>query len=208
MRINKKICSLFILFLWSAIAKGQQADTVINMGIYKSYFCYALKNPLYVTYPLYKGGGDCDRSHFRFGACGVRTAMPADYAGSGFDEGHLANAEDFAGNCALDQKTFCFFNCLPQTTKLNRGIWKSWETKIRKLSRTQHLFIVAGGIYGSKVTKPGSAVAVPDFCYKVVLNGTGKKVIYCLLFPNDSSGQVQQIDLATLKQRLGYPLMP
>jgi hypothetical protein len=40
---------LFIAFPASAQI---QTDTIINMGIYKSYFCNALKEPLYVTYPL------------------------------------------------------------------------------------------------------------------------------------------------------------
>src|SRR5436853_110152 len=77
---------------------GQQVDTVIKTGIYKSYFCYSLKEPLYVTYTLYKGGGGCDRDEqgFNFKKCGVQTASDADYSGSGYDKGHLANAEDFA----------------------------------------------------------------------------------------------------------------
>jgi hypothetical protein len=44
-------CSVFLH------AHAQLVDTVINMGIYKSYFSYSIKEPLYVTYPLYKGEG-------------------------------------------------------------------------------------------------------------------------------------------------------
>jgi endonuclease G len=205
--LKQLLFALALLVSANAFAQ-QQTDTVVNMGNYKSYFSYTVKNPLYITYTLSKGGGDCDRSHFHFAACGIHTATATDYAHSGYDEGHLANAEDFAYNCTLDQNTFCFFNCLPQTARLNRGIWKVWETKLRNLSQTQPLFIIAGGIYSNKHIKPGSAVIVPDYCYKIVINPRTRAVMYCLLFPNDNSSQVQPIELATLKQRLGYALVP
>ena len=34
------------------------ADTVIKTGIYTSYYSYTLKEPLYVTYSLTKGGSE------------------------------------------------------------------------------------------------------------------------------------------------------
>ena len=194
--------------LITTVAAAQHMDKMVDMGNYKSYFSYAVKNPLYVTYTFNRGGGDCDRSMFHFTPCGINTATSSDYSHSNYDEGHLANAEDFAYDCSLDKNTFCFFNCLPQTPRLNRGIWKIWETKLRALSQTQPLFIIAGGIYSNRHLKPTSAVIVPDYCYKIVINPTNKNVLYCLLFPNDSSGQVQPISLAALKEKLGYPLMP
>lgn len=201
---------LLFCFIWAATLTAQiKKDTIINMGIYKSYYSYALKEPLYVTYHLSKGGGDCDRDaeHFSFKKCGINTATDEDYEGKGYDKGHLANAEDFAFDCAKVEQTFCYYNCLPQTVKLNRGIWKSWETKIRKLSQTQPLFIVAGGIYGKK-TIGDNHIAVPKYCYKIVLNAQTKEILYCLLFPNNNSKKVTQLTLAQLKKKLGYELMP
>lgn len=201
---------LIISLFWAFYCQAQiQTDTVINMGIYKSYFCYALKEPLYVAYPLYKGGGGCDRNDesFSFKKCGVATASDADYKGSGLDKGHLANAEDFAYDCDLEEKTFCYFNCVPQTIKLNRGIWKTWEEKVRVLSQTTKLFVVAGAIYSDKVIGPRQ-IGVPSHCYKIVLNAITKKIIYCVLFPNDDSKSYQEISLAQLKSKLNYPLVP
>ena len=82
-------------------------DTIVDMGIYKSYYNYALKQPLYVTYRLSKGGGSCDREAegFSFKNCGINTAATTDYAGSPYDRGHLANAEDFASDCDKVEKT-------------------------------------------------------------------------------------------------------
>jgi endonuclease G len=181
-------------------------DTVVNMGNYTSHYSYELKEPLYVTYTLSHGGGDCNRAHYRFKADSTLTATAADYAHSGYDEGHLANAEDFAYDCRLDKKTFSFYNCLPQTPRLNRGIWKVWETRIRALSQTQTLYITAGGIFTDKLIKPGKHVSVPDYCYKIVVDSASHKTVYCLLFPNDDTDQVMPIAIETLKGTLGYPL--
>jgi endonuclease G len=182
-------------------------DTVVNMGNYTSYYSYDLKEPLYVTYKLSHGGGDCNRSRYKFKADGDITATPADYAHSGYDEGHLANAEDFAYDCRLDKKTFSFYNCLPQTPRLNRGIWKVYETRIRTLSQTNTLYITAGGIFTDKLIKPGKHVAVPDYCYKVVIDSATHNTVFCLLFPNDTTGVVLPVSLAVLKGTLGYSLM-
>ncbi len=193
----------------TALYSQLKSDTIINTGIYKSYFCYAVKQPLYVTYALYKGGGDCDRDRegFDFKKCGIKTASDKDYSKSGYDKGHLVNAEDFAFDCEKEALTFCYYNCLPQTVALNRGIWKTWEEKIRETSQTRKLFIIAGGIYGKK-TIGKNKIGVPDYCYKIVLDAQTKDIIWCLLFPNDKSGDVVEISLDNLKRKLGYGLVP
>lgn len=190
----------------SVCAQKLTIDTVINKGIYRSYFNYSLREPLYVTYTLYKGGGPASRKGLKFKKCGVHSADGTDYDHSGYDEGHLANAEDFASDPALEEKTFCYFNCVPQTVTLNRGIWKTWEEKTRTLSQTTKLFVVAGSIYGSKTIGPHH-VGVPDYCYKIVMAQSTKKILLCKLFPNDTSKTVNNIPLAELKKKLGYELI-
>jgi endonuclease G, mitochondrial len=204
-----KLILAWALLLSSALYSQLKADTIVNAGVYKSYFCYAIKEPLYVTYTLYKGGGDCDRKKegFNFKKCGIKSATADDYANSGYDKGHLVSAEDFAFDCQKEEMTFCYYNCLPQTVALNRGIWKTWEEKIRDGSQTRKLFIIAGGIYGSKIIG-SNKIGVPDYCYKIVLDAKTKKTIWCLLFPNDDSKIVQEIPLEALKKKLGYGLTP
>ena len=211
----KKMKSLFFsIILFSFVSEGYsqllKIDTLLDMRIYESYFNLKLKEPLYVTYILFKGGGDCDREveGFDFKVDGFKkSATDDDYVGSGFDKGHLANAEDFAFDCDKEEITFKYYNCVPQTVRMNRGIWKTWETTIRKLSATKKLFIVAGSIYGKK--KLGdNKIGIPSHCYKIVINPTTKKIIHCLVFPNNTSNTYQIVKLAELKQRLGYRLVP
>jgi len=205
----KHLITLLLFITASLNAQSIKPDTVINMGVYKSYYNYALKQPLYVTYALYKGGGGCNRDdeNFSFKKCGIKTAEDIDYAGNLLDKGHLANAEDFAYDCDKVEKTFCYFNCVPQTVKLNRGVWKTWEVKTRVLSQTIKLFVVAGSIYGNKTIGPNQ-IGVPAYCYKIVLNAITKKMIYCIIFPNNDSKTYKKITLATLKNKLNYQLVP
>ena len=199
---------LLLHFSTSIILYGQKVDTVINTGVYKSYFSYGIKAPLYVTYRLFKGGGPCDRKKqgFHFRQDGIQfTSKSSDYIRSKFEKGHLANAEDFAFDCLKQEITFRFYNCFPQTLKLNRGTWKNWETLIRKESQKRSLFIIAGGIYSKRFI--GSQVGVPDYCYKIVLDSKTKKILHCIIFKNDNSNIYSNISLLQLKRKLKYPLV-
>src|SRR5262245_38069533 len=130
----------FILYVWSLVS----AQIIVDKGIYKANFSNKYCEPLYVSYFLHKGGGDCNRSSFRFknDIDSLQTATDNDYAGSSYDKGHLANAEDFAFDCEKDELTFRYYNCLPQTANLNRGVWKKNETLIRKWSQHEKLYII------------------------------------------------------------------
>ena len=124
---------LFVLFLYIT----SFSQLIVDRGIYKANFSNTYHEPKYVSYYLYKGGGDCNRDKFSFKNDDVRLecATDQDYKGSHYDKGHLVNAEDFAFDCVKDELTFRYYNCLPQTTNLNRGIWKSKETQIREWSQ-------------------------------------------------------------------------
>src|SRR5207248_7160427 len=103
---------LGVTAFWLSIATCFAGNIIdIKTPILVSHFSQKLKEPLYVTYALYKGGGDCSRSGMRFknDVARIQTATANDYAHSGFDIGHLANAEDFASNCAKERMTFVFY---------------------------------------------------------------------------------------------------
>ena len=61
----KKLLLFFLLYSLHITAQ-YKVDTIIKSDAYISYFSNVLKEPLYVTYTLSKGGGDCDRSKFKF----------------------------------------------------------------------------------------------------------------------------------------------
>jgi endonuclease G len=199
----KSLISIFLFFFTTNCFS--QVDTIINSGFYKSYFDYEVKQPLYVTYKLFKGGGDCSRASFRFrNDTKIQTSNFYDYDKSGYDMGHLVNAADFAFNCEMGEKTFRYYNCLPQTPNLNRGVWKSWETKIRKESQTDSLLIICGGVFGKKRIKKNSNVFVPDNCWKIVYSLSKGEVLNCLWFTNSKKAKVIELSFEDIIKRIPY----
>ena len=189
-----------LLFIISLILTkcsfGQKIDTIIHAPNYTSYYSYQLHEPIFVTYSLFKGGGTCSRDKDRFITDNLpNSATAKDYEGSGFDEGHECNSKDFAYDCKLQEQTFRFYNCVPQTPRLNRGIWKQWETTIRKESQHDTIQIICGNIFGSKTI--GNHIAVPSYCWKVTK--VHDKIIHCLLFPNDNSNTYRTVKVDSLR---------
>lgn len=198
---------LLIAFLSLEKCFSQTIDTVIHAPNYTSYYSYSLHEPLYVTYKLKDAGGDCSRIGDVFKTGGLPySATSKDYKASGYDEGHLADSKDFAYDCLLQEATFRFYNCVPQTPRLNRGIWKHFETIIRKESHTDSLFVIAGSIFGN--TKIGQdSIGVPDYCFKIVFSLSTHNIIHCLLFPNDFSNTYTDIDIAELRKKVPYTIV-
>lgn len=199
-----KISFPLLLLLFCFGAFGQRVDTVIRKPVYTSYFSYDVKSPLYVVYYLHKGGGSCSRQKLSF-VKEYRSATNKDYLKSGYDRGHLVNAEDFAFDCEKEKCTFSYYNCIPQHPRLNRGSWKSWEATIRKESQKDILKIYTGAIYGKQSI--GSGVGVPEYCWKIVYNTRTKLIMHALLFRNDATQAVERITTSQLKQRLGYDIV-
>ncbi|MEJ0033661.1 MAG: DNA/RNA non-specific endonuclease [Bacteroidota bacterium] len=189
---------LIFFILLSNVAWSQ---LIIDKGIYKANFSNKLHQPRYVSYTLYKGGGDCERAHFSFknDINGAVTATDHDYAGSGYDKGHLANAEDFAFDCQSDELTFRYYNCLPQTANLNRGLWKRNETDVREWSQKEKLYIICGGFFGAG--KIGN-VRVPTHCWKVVQSVDTRKILFCGWFSNTTQATLDTLTIADLEKKL------
>jgi len=196
----RKLFIVIALIISVSTAFSQTYDTIIKTAIYTSYFNYKQKGPAVVSYKLYKGGGNCERTKFRFlnDIKQLNTATDKDYSGKGYDKGHLANAEDFAYNCELDQITFRYYNCVPQTPRMNRGIWKSYETKIRRLSQNDSLQIIMVNIYDDKYM--GNHVGIPSHCIKAVYSLSKKKVIMAFSLSNTLKPILQDTTVASLNK--------
>lgn len=100
----------------------------------------------------------------------------ADYAGSGYDRGHLCPSADRTRSPDANRATFVFTNAHPQWHELNAGPWEKLETRERELARQgKELFVIAGGIFDATPPRIGKRplqterVAVPAFNYKIVV---------------------------------------
>ena len=99
-------------------------------------------------------------------------AVPGDYAGTGYDKGHMAPDGDLSWDVQVEFESFLMTNMSPQAGSLNRGIWKLLETSVRgwAVQRNQSYWVVAGGVYGAGDKTIGKGVVVPHAFYKIVVN--------------------------------------
>jgi endonuclease G len=201
--MNKIIISILICLI-SAISWGQAPkwDTVVYNAGYASYFSKTYRNPVMVVYKLYKGGGPCKRDKFYFkNDLNIPAATTKEYTKSGFDKGHLANAEDFAYDCYLDELTFRYYNCVPQRPELNRGIWKVTEEEIRKISQNDSLLVICVNEFGAGYQKMGG-VAIPTSCVKIARSLSNGKTYVCRTFVNSKTPSQKDLPANYLEANL------
>lgn len=112
------------------------------------------------------------------------SALPSDYARTGYDRGHLAPAGDFKYNQQLMYESFYMSNMSPQAHAFNTGIWSDIEQKVRSWSRRYGPLIIVTG----PVLKPGlptigrsTRIAVPGQYYKIVYDPDRQKAIAFLI---------------------------
>lgn len=177
----KKVFTILIVCLHAVMIMQAQTkleyDTIIDRGIFVSYYNLQYSTPSYVRYKLWKGGGRASRKGLSF-----RQTVPGGifrYARSGYDKGHLVPAADFAHSRQEMAITFDYINCLPQTPQLNRGEWKRDETRVRKWSQNDSLLIECGGLNFDIIRHQ-----VPAFCYKVVISLTTGDTLLNKRYPN------------------------
>lgn len=125
-------------------------------------------------------------------AVSTGSAGLADYAGSGYDRGHLVPAADMMWSEESASESFLMSNMSPQKPQLNRGMWKQLEAKIRACAQQfEAVFVITGPVLEKPTAEYQSigknGVAVPEFFYKAVLakDSSGNfSAIGCIL-PNE-----------------------
>ena len=150
---------------------------VYREAAYTAFWNDTAETSTFVIYRLYKGGGNVPRTGMKFRA--HKGCPHFAYARTGYDKGHLANAEDFAYDRRLELSTFMYYNAVPQAVRLNRGIWKTYEEKVRAASQTDSLLVICGGC---DWTGP-----MPARCFKMVWSMTDGHEVMCVLFENDQT---------------------
>ena len=121
---------------------------------------------------------------FRFDSqISTGSATLADYRGSGFDRGHLAPAGDMKWSRRAMSESFLLSNVSPQSAAFNRGIWRSLEEHVRRVTiATGTVYVATGPVFGAGQTKIGANnVAVPSHYWKVFLVLPEKDMVGYLL---------------------------
>lgn len=223
------LCWLVLLFSFSSSGifaqgrvglplTGHEGRVVKHEGYV---LCYnsALKNPCWVAWVLTRarGVGGAERaSGFKAdpalkGLC----AAASDYAGTGYDKGHLCPAADNKWDVKAMKASFYMGNICPQAPSLNRGSWKRLEERCRDWARRGgSYFIVAGPIYDSaaqRKTIGKGRVAVPERFFKVIYTDEGNAPRAAgFLFKNEKKGKNAEsiVTVDDVERMTGYDFFP
>jgi len=141
----------------------------------------AAKIPRYVTYELTPPNalGCVARTNAFAADQSIKNgATPDDYAGTGYDKGHMAPDGDLSWDPQVEYESFLMTNMAPQAGSLNRGIWKLLETSVRGwvVQRNQSYTIYVGAVYNAQDKRIGTGVVVPHGFYKIVINNQTNEV--------------------------------
>lgn len=125
-----------------------------------------------------------------------------DYLGSGFDRGHLIASADRRSSAIINSETFLLSNMCPQHPKLNRGLWKQLELRVRELSQSPkvvEVYSICGPLFdiGQKIQVIGddpdarfdAVVPVPHSFFKSILveELRGRLKLWSFILPNGAT---------------------
>jgi endonuclease G len=125
-----------------------------------------------------------------------------DYAGSGYDRGHLVASANQMETQLQNSETFLLSNMSPQHPVFNRTTWKTLEERVRELNahpKTLETFVICGPVFyfdrpvkciGEKDSNEVS-IPIPHAYFKSVLteNNRGTLCMWSFVIPNEATTQ-------------------
>jgi len=145
----------------------------------------------------------------------VPQASSRDYAGSGYDKGHVVPSGERTSSPAANFETFSFLNMMPQTHGLNGGPWYKLENDIKGFVTRKsgnQVYVLAGPIFKINSRRIGAGVVVPDFTWKGVVYMSGGMVVGSsfVIMPQDSTlmqpWQMYEVKKEQLESAIGFKL--
>jgi endonuclease G len=138
-----------------------------------------------------------------------------DYAGAGYDRGHLAPAAANTQNDEIMSESFLLTNMVPQNSSKNRGVWRILELRIRDwVLQGKNIWVITGTVYEDGYLTIGNDVGVPTHMWKVVYDAGEQKTI-AFYFPNVKDQRISQselpnfaISVAELENKTGINFHP
>jgi endonuclease G, mitochondrial len=115
-------------------------------------------------------------------------ATPADYAKSGYDQGHMSDADDNGWSEQTEHLSFLMSNMIPQCPACNRQTWRYIENWTRALTAKRPvLYVLSGPLLGPMPQVIGrDKVDVPSASWKLVIDLAGKTA-WGFIVPNDAA---------------------
>jgi endonuclease G len=172
---------------------ADSSDQIVQHAGYILSYNEGCEQPNWVRYEISKFELDNDKAqrkdNFAIDTL-VQTgsANPKDYAGSGYDRGHLAPAAVFVHDQGEMDESFLMSNISPQIASFNRGIWKKAENWERKMAEQfDSVTVISGAVLSDSLkTINGTDICVPEYYYKIVYIGSNT---YYFIFKHEKSSE-------------------
>ncbi len=146
----------------------------------------------------------------------------SDYAGSGFDRGHLVASADLNDENIQNSETFLLSNMSPQAPSFNRKIWRKLEASVRRLDKKKNVletYVITGPVFDfghpiemiGENDRNGISIPVPSHFFKCILTErkNGKLRMWAFEMANTSlNGNLKDYRVSTsyIEQRAGIVL--
>lgn len=154
-------------------------DQILDYTTFITGYSYEHKGGLWSMYTLY--GDQVAVTRDRNDSFKEEERIPedyrsqlSDYAGSGYDRGHLAPNAALDHTEASQSDTFYLSNIVPQAPSFNRYEWKDVEGWIRECSQQKTdnspLLVITGTDFSNQPDSIGTGVSIPEQLYKVILH--------------------------------------
>jgi len=112
-------------------------------------------------------------------------ARVADYRGSGYDMGHMSDAEDQAWSADTEHESFLLSDIIPQCPPCNRAAWRYLEDWTRaQAMRLGAVYVLAGPVFGTAPKTIGpDRVIVPMAAWRLIVAGAQR---WAFIVPNEA----------------------
>ena len=152
------------------------AIVIVTNAAYTAAFDTVTRCPAWVAYDLEPGEVVVTNRAaipFRADPRIPESDVAADYAGSGYDRGHMAPAADFNFDRIALGETYLYTNICPQWPGMNRGRWAEIEAEVRRLSASGNVHVMTWPEYDERITNRIGRVRVPARFVKVATGAFG-----------------------------------
>jgi len=133
----------------------------------------------------------------------------SDYAGSGFDRGHMSPSGDMP-NLQAQKESFSLANMVPQAPCNNEVLWEGIESAIRTLAKADDdVFVVTGPVYPSdaQLEQIGNGVIIPTDLFKAIFDPARNQAA-AYLSPNKNELEWRNVSIADLQQLIQVDVFP
>lgn len=175
------------------------------------------KTPIYTVQKLTRASVEAAKGIRRVDRFYPEARLPAadraqlvDYAGSGYDRGHLSPAGDMPSSAAKAQ-SFSLANMVPQAPELNQGAWNRIEQSTRKYAARANgaVYVFTGASFDRQPTKIGPGkVWVPGHTWKVVYSSADGRAWAYWTVNRAGTHSLKPISYQAFEQRSGLTLLP